>query len=152
MPTAVGIMGTATALISASLPTSYDNNAMTGYPSVSMTALGEVVDVGSVGRSYNLVTHSPIGSRGITKLKGQYNEGSVTFQMARDDDDAGQVIALAALASDNDYTFEIAYSDGESDFFAGKVMSFPAVNGGLESIVSRSMTVEITQPIVTATT
>lgn len=152
MPTAVGIMGTATMLISASLPTSYDDDAMTGYPSVSMTALGEVVDIGAVGRSYNLVTHSRLGNRGITKLKGQYNEGSVTISMARDDDDAGQVLALAALSSDNDYTFEIAYADGESDFFAAKVMSFQAVNGGLESIVSRSMVVEITRPIVTATT
>ena len=149
MPDSVQTLASTTISISATLPTTFDDDASTGYPSVSYTAIGEVVDFGEFGSQYNLVTHLPIASRQIQKYKGSYNNGTVNVNMARDDDDAGQVIALAALASDNNYSFKITYQDSTDDYFAGKVMSFNAGGGNSDTIVMRSMQIEISEAIVT---
>jgi hypothetical protein len=108
------------------------------------TAIGEITDGGEHGREYALVTHMPIASRGVQKFKGSFNEGSKTLQLGLDNDDAGQVIALAALASDNDYSFRVVYQGGDVDYFQAKVMSFKKAATSVDSIRSASMTLELT--------
>lgn len=149
MPDSVQTLASTTISVSNAVPTTFDSDASTGYPSLSYTALGEVVDFGEFGSQYNLVTHLPIASRQIKKYKGSYNNGSVTINMARDDDDAGQVIALAGLAADTDYSFKITYQDGTDDYFAGKIMSFNSGGGNSDTIAMRTLQVEISQAIVT---
>jgi hypothetical protein len=61
-----------------------------------------------------------------------------------DNDDAGQVVALAALASDNDYSFRVVYQGGDVDYFQAKVMSFKKAATSVDSIRSASMTLELT--------
>lgn len=148
MPDAVQTLAGTTIGISATLPTTFDSDAMTGYPSETYTSLGEVTDLPEFGKTYNLVTHNPIADRQTKKYKGAYNNGTLSVTMARDDDDAGQVILLAALASDNDYAFKVTYQDTTVDYFTGKVMSFTSVAGGVDSIVNRNCRIEITRDIV----
>jgi len=152
MPNTVAPLGTAKVLISAALPTTFDDDGSTGFPSVAMTALAELVNLGNLGETVGEIPYNSSESRITQKFKGQINKGSVTFLLGRDDDDAGHVIAVAALASDNDYTIEIAYDDGESDWFTGKVMSFMSTSGGVEAIVQRELTIAVTQGYITATT
>lgn len=134
--------------ITATAPGTYD---AAGYAAVGggYTTIGEITDVPEFGVAYNLVTHLPIASRQVQKFKGSYNNGSMTVSLARDDDDAGQVICIAALASDNEYTFNITYQAARNDYFTAKVMSFTSIGGGVDSIVMRSMQLEITRPIIT---
>ena len=90
------------------------------------------------------MTHTPISSRGVQKFKGSFNEGSKTLQLALDDDDPGQVIMRAALASDNDYSFMVRYQGGNMDFFQAKVMSFKKAASSVDAIRSATVTLEIT--------
>src|SRR4051812_10798420 len=73
----------------------------------TFVAAGEVTDLGDLGKEYNTVSHSPIGSRRVIKIKGSYNNGTQTIQMGRDFTDPGQIQFQNALSSDNDYAFRI---------------------------------------------
>lgn len=129
--------------ISANTPPTYDS---TGYASSNMawTTIGEITDGGEHGREFALVTHMPIGSRGVQKFKGSYNEGTKTLQLGLDRDDAGQIICKTARESDANYSFRVTYPDGDVDYFQAKVMSFKSATTSVDSIVSATMVVEIT--------
>lgn len=129
--------------ISAEIPATFDQ---AGYSDtgIDWSVIGEITDGGEHGREYALVTHMPIATRGVQKFKGSFNEGSKTLQLAVDNDDAGQVIALAALASDSDYSFRVAYQGGDIDYFQAKVMTFKKAATGVNTIRNASMTLEIT--------
>lgn len=129
--------------ISAQQPATYDSAGYSGS-GVNWTAIGEITDAGEHGREYALVTHNPIASRGTQKFKGSFNEGSKTLQLALDNDDAGQVIAIAAMNSDNDYSFKVAYQGGDIDYFQAKVMSFKKAASSVDTMRSASVTLEIT--------
>lgn len=132
-----------TIAISAVLPVT---NTQSGYggSNVIFTNIGEITDGGEHGREYALVTHMPIGSRGVQKFKGSFNEGTKTLQLGLDQDDAGQVIAKAAVTSDNNYAFRVTYPNGDIDYFQAKVMSFKKATTSVDSIVSATMTLELT--------
>lgn len=137
MPSAGTTLG-----ISAGDPATFDE---TGFEALSFTAIGEITDIGGdIGRVYNLVTHNPMATRATVKKKGSYNSGSMTLTLALDADDAGQVLAAAALLSDNSYSFKITRNDLTVLYFRGVVMSFPENYGGVDAITTRTMTVEIT--------
>ena len=129
--------------ISAEQPNTFNS---AGYAGTGMnwTTIGEITDGGDHGREYALVTHNPIASRGTQKYKGSFNEGSKTLQLAVDNDDAGQVILQAALASDNDYSFRVTYQGGDIDYFQAKVMSFKKAAAGVDSIRNATVVLELT--------
>lgn len=115
-----------------------------GYAALIWVPIGEITDGGEHGREYALVTHQPIASRGVQKFKGSFNEGSKTLQLGLDNDDAGQLIMKAAVSSDADYSFKVAYQGGDIDYFQAKVMTFKKATGGVDSIRSATTTLEIT--------
>lgn len=129
--------------ICASQPATFD---AAGYQSTDLVfvAIGEITDGGTHGRKYAEVTHKPIGSRGVQKFKGSFDEGQKTLQMGLDSDDAGQIIAKAAALSDADYSFRVAYPSGDFDFFQAKVMSFEKQASNVDSIVSATMMLSLT--------
>jgi hypothetical protein len=127
--------------ISASTPATFD---AAGYAALTLTAIGEISDAGQHGRVYNVVTHNPIGSRGTQKYKGSFNEGQKVLTVGIDDDDAGQTIAIAALDSDSDYSFKVAYQDGSIDFFQAKVVGFQKSMTGVDTMLTATLTLEIT--------
>ena len=130
-----------TLAISADAPATFD---AAGYAAVSYTTIGEITDLGELGREYNLVTHNPVGTRSTRKYKGSFNEGSMQVSLALDDDDGGQTIARAASTSDSAYSFELTYQDGTKRYFQALVMDFKEGAGGVDDITSATMTVEIT--------
>ena len=75
--------------VSASTPATFDP---TGYNALTMTVVGEVSDLREFGREFNLVTFNPVGSRGVVKKKGSFNQGTMTIQLGLDTDDAGQIL------------------------------------------------------------
>lgn len=137
--------------ISASLPTTFDDDGATGYPSLTYTTVGQVTDWSAGGKTFSVVTSNPINQRSTDKYKGTYNNDADSITVNRDDDDAGQVIVLAALSSDNDYSFKVTYQDATDDFFTGKVVSFNTVAGGADSLVQRTIQVERTRDTVVTT-
>lgn len=135
----------ATLSISASLPGA---ETATGYGAITYTAIGEVTDIPEFGKTYNLVTHNPLATRKTHKLKGSYNTGSVSLALARDPDDAGQVIAQSALDDDDNYSFELEFSDGSIQYFQAKVMSYTTGLGTVDSIVASTIVLEIDTDVV----
>lgn len=127
--------------LSAGIPATFNT---AGYTALTWTAIGEVTDLGEFGREFNLITHNPIGSRGTVKLKGSFNEGSITMQMGLDTDDAGQILAKTASLSDNDYSFKIITQNGDDYYFQAKVMSFKVNVGSVDSVTSATIMLELT--------
>jgi hypothetical protein len=122
-----GTVAGTTISISASLPATYD---VAGYA--------------AHGRTYAEVTSNPIDTRATQKYKGSFNEGTKTLQLDMDNQDAGQQLVKTALNSDNDYSFEVAYPNGDIDYFIAKVMSFEKATGTVDSMRSASVTLSIT--------
>jgi hypothetical protein len=147
MPDSVQTLVETTISVSASLPATYD---AAGYGALTFTAVGQVTDWTAGGQVYNVVTSNPIAQRGTDKYKGTFNNGADTITVNRDDDDAGQLIILAALTDDADYAFEVTYQDSTIDYFTGKVVSFDTVAGGADSIVQKTIQLERTRSTVTA--
>lgn len=127
--------------ISASQPATFNQ---AGYEALTYANIGEITDGGEHGKTFAEVTHMPIDTRGTQKFKGSYNLGNKTLQLAIDDADPGQIVAKAALESDNDYSFKVEYQDGACDYFQAKVMSFAKAATSVDSIRSATVTLALT--------
>jgi hypothetical protein len=127
--------------VAAAQPGTFD---AAGYNALGTTLVGEVTNLGDFGREFNLVTHNPINSRGTQKLKGSFNEGSMTVELGLDTDDAGQILMKAAAGSDNDYSFLVTTQNGDKYYFQAKVMSFKVRPGDVNSVLSATAQLEIT--------
>lgn len=132
--------------IATALPGTFD---ATGYNALTWQVVGEVTDIGEFGKEYNLVTHMPVATRQAKKLKGSYNNGAITLQMARDQAVANNQDKLkTALASDASYAFRVVLQDGTKLYFTGKVMSYKTSVGGVDQVTGASCAVEIDNDIV----
>lgn len=127
--------------ISAALPATYDK---AGYEALTFSKIGEITNGGSHGRTYQVVNHNPIDTRGTRKFKGSFNEGQKTIQLAVDAADPGQIIVKAALNSDAAYAFEVEYQDGSIDYFTGLVTSWSKSTESVDSMYSASVGLELT--------
>src|SRR3989304_9963257 len=86
--------------ISAGSPATFN---VAGYAALSYTTVGEVTNIPEFGRTFSLVTHKPIATRGEQKFKGGFNEGSIGVALGLDTDDAGQILMKEAALSDSLY-------------------------------------------------
>jgi hypothetical protein len=116
---------------------------VTGYAALTYTAIGEITDTGSIGRTYNIVNHSPVGSRGMVKLKGSFDDGTTTIQAAYVPGDAGHVLLETALDDDDFYSFKETYQDGTIKYFRAQVTSMPVNGGAIDSIVGTTIGLSI---------
>lgn len=134
-----------TIAVSASAPATYD---AAGFAALTFVDIGEVTDLGEFGREYASVTHNPLGDRKTVKRKGSYNDGAITMQMARVPGDAGHVILLAGLDSDDSYSFEVTLQDGTVNYFSAQIMSYKTGVGSVDQITTASTTLEIDNDII----
>lgn len=109
----------ATVGVSATLPATFDS---LGYAAVVFTDLGEVVDVGELAKSFNVVSHQSVGRAYPQKLKDVYDIANVTLTIGRVTTDAGQVLLQAALAASASYSFQLTLPSGDIGSFTGKVI------------------------------
>lgn len=138
--TAQTVAGTAIG-ISAALPATYNE---AGYAALTFTKIGEITDGGSHGRTYAVVNHNPIDTRGTQKFKGSFNEGQKTIQLAVDPEDAGQLLVKTALDDDADYAFCVTYQDGSKDYFLAKVTSWSKSTTTVDTMYSASVGLKLT--------
>lgn len=138
--TAQTVAGT-TIGISAALPATYNE---AGYAALTFTKIGEITDGGSHGRTYAVVNHNPIDTRGTQKFKGSFNEGQKTIQLAVDPEDAGQLVVKTALDDDADYAFCVTYQDGSKDYFLAKVTSWSKSTTTVDTMYTASVGLELT--------
>ena len=134
-----------TLIIVSGLPATFDQ---AGYEALTYATIGEITEIPAFGSVFNLVTHSPLGERRVVKRNGSVNDGNLTLNFAADASDAGQIAAKAAANSDTEVSVKITYPDGEDDYFTGLVMSFQVNAGGVDSIKSDSIVLELTTATV----
>lgn len=130
-----------TVAICAAAPATYNE---AGYDALTWQVIGEVTDIGDLGREYNVINHNPVATRATVKLKGSYNEGQIQLQFGLDSDDAGQALLQDASESDDNYSFRIVLQDGTILYFSAQVTSFKTTIGGVDAITGGTATLEIT--------
>jgi hypothetical protein len=126
--------------VSAALPATLTKTA---YAALTWAPIGEVVDGGAIGRTYNIVTHNPLASRATRNLKGSYNDGTVAVQAAYASGDAGQVLVQAALLLDVAYAFKFALQDGTIIYCKAQVASAPVNIGTVDSVTGVSFNLAV---------
>lgn len=133
--------------IADALPASYDVTGFTGLTAGSFKEIGEITDLGSFGKKYNLVTHNPLGDRKTVKRRGSYNNGTLSLKMASVPTDDGQKLLIGA--DDDSMSFKVVLQDGTIYYFTGQVMGTTVEIGSVDQITALSCDIEIDNDIVT---
>lgn len=131
--------------VASTTPATYDQ---TGFSALSFTPIAEVVDAGTIGAVYTLVTHMAIGNRAVIKRKGSYNNGTLTLKLGRVSSDLGQQAMVAAKSSDLSRSFKVSLQSGSTLYFTGQVMSYTAIIGNVDTILGSEAKVEIDNDIL----
>lgn len=131
--------------VSASLPATHD---IFGFEALTFTDIGEIVDGGSAGKTYNKVDHSPLGNREVLSLKGSFSQGNRDLELGRDLLDAGQALLLQGLDSDSAYSFRITFQNGDIIYVTATIDSYTDNIGTIDSIVGASVSLAQCNPTV----
>lgn len=129
----------------AALSSTYDTATFAGATYVEV---GELSDLGSFGKKYNLVTFNPLGDRKTVKRKGSYNNGTLSLKLAAAPTDAGQVKLKAAQDNDASYAFKVVTQSLSVYYFTGQVMGYQLEVGSVDQIMGASVDIEIDNDIL----
>lgn len=130
------------------LPAS-ESAAITLLSGLTYTEVGEVENLGDYGDEVGDVTFAALGDSRTRHLKGLSDAGTQDLTIGFDSGDEGQ-IALVAAQKDRsrwNYAVKITYTDGQTDYFVGKVMSMRKTVGGAEDVIRRSVSVGINSAV-----
>lgn len=130
-------------------PTAYTATAFAAVTESSWKEVGEITDLGSFGKKYNLVTHNPLGDRKTVKRRGSYNNGTLSLKYAAVPDDAGQMMLDAA--GDASLYFRVKTQSGSVYFFSGQVMGTQIEVGSVDQVMGGSCDIEIDDDIIAGT-
>lgn len=122
----------------------------TTFATGTFTEVGEISDLGSFGKKYNLVSFNPLGSRQTIKRKGSYNNGTLTLKLAAAPTDAGQVILRQAQDNDASYAFKVVTQSLSVYYFTGQVMGYQFEVGSVDQIMGAGVDIEIDNDILAA--
>jgi hypothetical protein len=111
--------------------------------------IGFVESIGDYGDTINDVTFAGLASGRATHLKGLADAGSSELVVGFDASDEGQLKLVEAFLdrSRYDYPFKVAYADGDTDYFAAKVMSNKKAGITVEGVLKRNVTLGINSEI-----
>jgi hypothetical protein len=145
VPSAVRTSAGTTFAVCASTPTSYDAG---GFGSLIYTVVSELVDLGSFGKKYNLVTFMPLGDRKVVKRKGSYNNGTLALKFGSAPTNQGQYTMQGGSNSDLSYSFRVVTQSGSTYYFTGQIMSWILEVGSVDQITGASCDLEIDNDII----
>lgn len=134
--------------VSASLPATYD---AVGFEALTWVEVGEVTEIPSFGKVFNIVNHNPLGDRQTIKRKGSYDNGSIDIPYAYDmtpGGDAGQLLLLAGLESDVSRSFWVDFKGLKAHYFTAQVTSAPATVGSVDQIIMKNTTLAIDNDVL----
>lgn len=134
--------------ISASTPASEDAS---GYDALSYTSISGITSIGAFGAVAALVESNPLETGIVEKFKGMRNYGTMTLDLDYDPDASFNAIIESAVegATINDrHSIRVTYPDNKIRYFGVKVFSAPENPGGTNSMVTRSVQLEVETAIV----
>ncbi len=127
-----------------------------GYEALTFTEVKEVEDIGNLGDVSSEVTGAAIGDSRIRKAKGARNAGTmnvICFDSVPMD--AGQIVVIAAEATDDNYAFKIELPDAAPTvgstptiiYIRGLVMSNEIRLGTNDNIRRRAFNIGVNSPL-----
>jgi hypothetical protein len=147
MPDAAQTLVDSVIAISAGLPATDD---AAGYQALTLTTIGQVTNWTPGGRLHTMTQSNTLNKRGTDFYKATFNNGTDSITVNRDDDDAGQVIATAAEASDAQFSYSVTYQDSTVDYFQAKCASFITGAGDANAMVTAILALQRVTDTVTA--
>ena len=102
---------------------------LAGFNAVTTEVIGGVSDIGQIGKLWNTATLSPLADEQVLELKTSYNLQHPSLTLALDEENQGQIDALAASETHDAYTILITRQDGKRIFFTAQVKSFTSEFG-----------------------
>ncbi|WP_296258460.1 MULTISPECIES: hypothetical protein [unclassified Pseudomonas] len=126
--------------------------ALTLLAGLTYVEVGEVDGIGDYGDTIGDVSFSPLASGRAKHLKGLADAGSCEVSIGFDSGDAGQLKLVEAFLdrSRYDYPIKVVYVDGETDYFAAKVMSNKKSGITVAGVLMRKVTLGINSDIYEA--
>jgi hypothetical protein len=124
-------------------------NDAAGFGALTLTEVGQVEKIGSLGASFAKVEFQPLkGPK--QKYKGSADYGALQPSMAIDSDDAGQTLLNTAADDESQklYSFRVTYPDGAKRFFQGRVFGSPETADGADTMLMAAPAIEICTKIV----
>lgn len=123
--------------------------AITLLKAITYTEVGEVESIGDYGDTINDVTFAGLAAGRAQHLKGLADAGSSELSIGFDAGDAGQLALVAAFQDRSrfDYPIKVVYVDGETDYFAAKVMSNKKTGISVEGVLKRTVTLGINSEV-----
>jgi len=124
-------------------------DAITLLAAITYTEVGELESIGDYGDTINDVTFSGLAAGRAQHLKGLADAGSSELSIGFDAGDAGQLALVEAFIDRSrfDYPIKVVYVDGETDYFAAKVMSNKKTGISVEGVLKRTVTLGINSEI-----
>jgi len=138
--------GSAPAAAPSGLSSTYDAPTFAG---ASYILIGELIDLGSFGKKYNLVSFNPLSARNTVKRKGSYNNGQLQLKLGDSIMDNGQLALKAATDQDVSYAFKVVVQSGTTYYFTGQVLDWMLQVGSVDTITGLTVDIEIDNDIVT---
>jgi len=126
--------------------------ALTLLAGLTYVEVGEMESIGDYGDTINDVSFSGLASGRAKHLKGLADAGSAELSIGFDAGDAGQLALVEAFLDRSrfDYPVKVVYVDGETDYFAVKVMSNKKTGISVEGVLKRTVTLGINSEIYEA--
>ena len=117
---------------------------------ITYVPVGEIEDAGEIGDEAATQNFTALGNRRVRKVKTTFDAGTQSLTLGLDRADAGQIAMKAALKSDDNYAFKIAYPDGEVDYYIGQVTIFRDQIGAADAIRKATAAIAINSAVFTA--
>lgn len=129
--------------MSATAPATYTK---AGYEALTWVEIGEVTDInGEIGAMHTTPTYSKLGSRGVVKRLGQYDNGNPTVSYKYYRSDAGQEDLVAVVGVNTPSSFKIGMTDTDATvaYFMALVPGAPVQIGSTEDFIFSDVTLAI---------
>lgn len=139
--------GTTISISTAAVASTFANTSG-AFTGLTYEPIGEVSDIGSFGKKYNLATFTGLGDRKVVKRKASYNNGTMSVKMGAAPLNAGQVKMEQAAGSDASWAIKVVTQSGSTYYFTAQVMSFVLEIGSVDQIMGATAELEIDNDIV----
>lgn len=146
MATLVFSSAGSTIAISAGVPATYD---AAGFGALTYTLIKEVTEIGTLGKTFGLITHSPVSDPVTYKVKGISNSGTLSLKGGRVVSDPGQTLLISAADSYAAHAIKITLADNTILYVQGLVMGYQTVIGGAGVLTTFDSNVELSGNIIT---
>lgn len=97
---------------------------LAGFQAVAVEDIGEVTDIGAIGKIWNSASHNPLATSQVIEKKTSYNLQHPELTLALDEENQGQIDADVANDGFTDHTIKITRQNGDAIFFVAEVSGF----------------------------